>query len=78
MNKRQIALLCIVALLVGVLAFGASATTANDGKYDVGYVKVDVNPWVQTPDISYLHPETGVAGIPDNTAVWLDVAENVV
>lgn len=78
MKKRLLAILCTVALLLGALAVGAAATVENDGLYDVGYVKVDVNPWIQTPAISYLHPTTGSAGVPDNTAVWLDAGDNVV
>lgn len=78
MKKRLLAILCTVALLLGAFVIGAAATAENDGLYDVGYVKVDVNPWIQTSAISYLHPTTGSAGVPDNSAVWTDVAENIV
>lgn len=78
MKKRLLAILCTVALLLGAFAVGAAATVVNDGLYDVGYVKVDVNPWIQTSAVSYLDPETGSAGVPDNSAVWTDAAENIV
>ena len=48
MSKRILALVCLLAMLIGVLAFGVSAASEQDGYYDVGYAKVDVNPWVQS------------------------------
>lgn len=55
MNKRVTAFLCALALLVGLLPAGvatvASAET-NTQQYQVGYAKVDINPWLDYEDHS--------------------------
>ena len=77
MKKRLIALFCMVALLLGVFAIGAAASSAEgDGMYDVGYAKVNVNPWIQTTAVDYLNPANPDAiGIPDNSANWQDLQD---
>ena len=77
MKKRLIALFCMVAVLLGAFAIGAAASTAEgDGMYDVGYAKVNVNPWIQTTAVDYLNPANEDAiGIPDNSANWQDLQE---
>ena len=83
MKKRILAVVCMLAVLVGVFAVGAAASTGTDGKYDVGYVKVDVNPWIQSEYISIgienttytdADPYVGTISInnPNNTAAVVD------
>lgn len=52
MKKRLIAVLCILALIVGVLTI-ASAQEAEEETLKVGYAKVDINPyWSVLPEAS--------------------------
>lgn len=76
MKKRIIAIICLLAICFSCLPGCTSDKTATDGLYNVGYAKADVNPWVETEKVSYLHPETGTAGVPMGT--WWDWEENVV
>ena len=50
MNKRILALLCLVCLVVGVFAFGVKADTSSN--YRVGYSIKDINPWIDPNDHS--------------------------
>ena len=46
MKRKLLAFVCLLAVLVGVFAIGATATTQQD-TYQVGYAKVDVSPWIK-------------------------------
>ncbi|MBQ8358681.1 MAG: hypothetical protein IJX37_02020 [Oscillospiraceae bacterium] len=47
MKKRLLAFACVLAILVGMFVVPVSAEEAAEGTgYQVGYAKVDVNPWV--------------------------------
>ena len=68
MKKRILAVVCMLAVLVGIFAVGGvAATTDTDDRYDVGYAKRDVNPWVKSSYVS--------VGIEDTT--YSDSADNI-
>lgn len=48
MYKRILALLCAMALMVGMYVMPASAADAGENDiYEVGYAKRDINPWIE-------------------------------
>ena len=51
MNKRSWALVCLLAILLGSVAVGATANT-DTSRYMVGYGIRDINPWVDPADHS--------------------------
>jgi len=53
MKKRILALVLALTMLTGMLSVGVSAAEQTQGEsYQVGYAKVDVNPWVRSDYIS--------------------------
>ncbi len=76
MKKRLLAVLLVVALLCSMLTVGAAATVADQANtYQVGYAKLDVNPWILYPEsalpkgVSNMTDENGNAiGVPYNAA----------
>ncbi len=59
MQKKVLALVAMLALLIGVFAVGASADT-NSGRYRVGYAIKDINPYIYSDNL-----EMGVKGLGD-------------
>ena len=49
MKKRILAILCVLAVLVGALAVTTTAQL-HTAKFRVGYAKADINPWVDPDD----------------------------
>lgn len=47
MKKRILAVVCVLALLVGMYVLPASTVNAAEEKYEVGYAKRDINPWIE-------------------------------
>ena len=82
MKKRLLALLLAVVIIVGLVAMGipASAAESETNTYEVGYAKVDVNPWIiNYPDAVNMTDESGnaigIAYNPDWSAT--DIADYV-
>ena len=71
MKQRIIALVCLLAILVGTFAVGATANAKQGDSYMVGYSKKDVNPWIQS---AYTGPDLGIpaADVKDADGNFID------
>ncbi len=58
MKRRMLAVICVLAIMLGVIAFSTAAQD-NTTTYRVGYAITDINPWVNPDD----HDE-GVLPVP--------------
>ena len=59
MKKKLLALLCVLSVLVGVFAASATMAAAAEETFQVGYAKVDINPYVTDGD-----PNSGIMSVP--------------
>ena len=67
MSKRIIAIICLLAMLLGFIPAAAIVASAEgEGQYQVGYAKLDINPFIK-------NSFTGDLGVDDTT--YSDAAE---
>ena len=52
MLKRILAAICVVTILVGLVAAAFVQVSAADTDYQVGFARVDINPYVVDGDIN--------------------------
>lgn len=64
MKTRILAVLCLLAVFVGVFSLAVLPAKATDATYQAGYSKVDINPWVDPEDHSkgFLLPDKDAEG----------------